>query len=57
MGHILVCYRVWFADGTALLVDADSIESAKVEAYRLADEGRNLVPIDKVEQLTARLIG
>jgi len=58
------CYRVWFIDGSALLVDAESIDNAKKEAYRLANEqcsegcqncyapGRNNIPINRVEKLS-----
>jgi hypothetical protein len=40
------CYRVWYSDGTAILVDAESVEEAK-RAALVSD-----VKVKKVENLS-----
>ncbi len=48
------CYRVWFEDGTALLVDAEDDHKARVEALRLSlEQGNQGNRVTKVECLTA----
>jgi hypothetical protein len=34
------CYRVYFSDGSCMLVDAGSIAEAKSEAIRLGGQGQ-----------------
>lgn len=49
------CYRVWFASGTALLVDAFDSKAATAEALRLASgQGDTDAKIRRVELLDAR---
>jgi len=42
----LKCYRVWFADDTALLCDAYTAQHAKEEALRLAIAGSKVTKVE-----------
>ena len=45
------CYRVWFRDGTALLVDAVSSDNASAQAEQLARTHGNDSGVSKIERL------
>lgn len=50
------CYRVWYWDSTARLIDAESPEQAKTEAERLSKEqgySARASTVREVEDLTA----
>lgn len=42
------CYRVWFTDGTAILVDATNSEEAKTKAKATATQCWEIEEIEKL---------
>jgi len=51
---MLKCYRVWFNDGTAVLVDARNEKDARIMARDLVDSDYG--KIIKTERLTSDLL-